>query len=293
MNFSLWFVNISGAFASATSFNSDLSQWNFSATDAMMMFSYAISFNSDLSQWQLDNNLANINSIFLGAKNFRQNLCSWGIRLGPETSANNAFAETACPRQEVPNLTAVPPGPFCFSCDGSFDPTPAPTQFVDLTCFVTTIELRGAVDAYLEDPSGGLTATQYGHPISTWCVGQISDFTSLFDADRNSLVVTFNEGLSDWDLSGAITLERMFSGAREFNQDLSSWDTSNVISFLGTFNNCTAFNNDILNWDTSNAGSMAFMFNNATSFSQNIDTWITSNVQFFSAMFQRASSFNW
>eukprot|EP00977_Amphora_coffeiformis_P021204 scaffold9027_cov174-Amphora_coffeaeformis.AAC.4 len=299
----------------AQTFNADLGQWNVSQGLLFSnMFRGAQTFNVDISGWDMSRAIT-IASMFENATRFRQDLCPWLNDLADTVRTTQAFGGTACPTAgTLTNLTSTPPGPLCFdclgsvtavptpspttcsSCEGSIEPTqaptPAPTPFMGRACFVTALELRGAVDAYLEDPSGSLTAFQYGHPISSWCVQLISDFTSLFDADRNPLAATFNEGLSGWDLSGAITLERMFSGAREFNQDLSSWDTSNVISFLGTFNNCTAFNNDISGWDTSNAGSMAFMFNNATSFNQNIGPWITSNVRFFSAMFQRASSFN-
>lgn len=94
---------------------------------------------------------------------------------------------------------------------------------------------------------------------------------------RNPLAATFNEDISAWDMSGAVTLAQMFDGAREFNQDLS-WDVSRVISFELTFNNCTVFNGDISAWNTSNAGSMASMFNNATNFDRDLSRWTVGNV---------------
>ena len=39
---------------------------------------------------------------------------------------------------------------------------------------------------------------------------------------------SFNQDISNWDVSNAYSLASMFRGATSFNQDLSSWNVSNV-----------------------------------------------------------------
>lgn len=70
-------------------------------------------------------------------------------------------------------------------------------------CFQTRAELDTAVAQYIENNStGSQVAATYGHPIGTWCVSQITDFTGLFLGQQ-----TFNADLNGWDVSGVTTME--------------------------------------------------------------------------------------
>lgn len=90
-------------------------------------------------------------------------------------------------------------------------PTPRP-----LLVFETTRELYNAVDEYARDPGPNSTvAVLYGHPIGSWNVSQIRDFSRLFEADnqgRNPDLNYFNEDISEWDTGSATTMSRMFKG---------------------------------------------------------------------------------
>jgi hypothetical protein len=74
----------------------------------------------------------------------------------------------------------------------SFSPTDGPVVFADRS------ELLLAVDSYLldNDPDT-VVAMTYGHPIGSWDVSAITDFSSVFDDTRNPLAKSFNEGLND------------------------------------------------------------------------------------------------
>ena len=62
-------------FASASSFNSDVSKWNVSrVTDMSAMFSYAYLFNSDMSKWDVSR-VTYMGYMFYDASSFNQKLC--------------------------------------------------------------------------------------------------------------------------------------------------------------------------------------------------------------------------
>lgn len=116
--------------------------------------------------------------------------------LVPRTTSSPTTARVATPSPtmiitEEPTSSPVTPTPV---------PTPKPTE-----SFGRPIEngasLRAAVDNYLLDPTGGLTAEDYGHPIGNWNVSLVTDFSNVFDATRlfNSESATFNEDISRWD----------------------------------------------------------------------------------------------
>lgn len=113
---------------------------------------------------------------------------------------------------------------------------PSPDPECTNTPFTSSQELQAAVDDYLSDNSPGTdVAIMYGHPINSWCVGEISDFTGLFYASRNSNASAFNENIGSWDVSRATTFYRMFNGAEAFNQDLRWWNTSSVTRMTEMF----------------------------------------------------------
>jgi Mycoplasma protein of unknown function, DUF285 len=94
-------------------------------------------------------------------------------------------------------------------------------------------ELIIAVDSYLENGTSSNVLLQYGYPIGSWDVSQVTDFSNIFHAERNAKVVTFNDDISQWNTSSAQSMAYMFAGAAMFRQDISSWSTSGVINMTG------------------------------------------------------------
>merc|ERR1712146_174931 len=109
-----------------------------------------------------------------------------------------------------------------------------------------------------------------------------------------SCAYSFNQPLSNWDVSNVINMESMFYSAHRFNQPLNNWDVSNVTNMSGMFYEAKSFNQPIDNWDVSNVTNMKSMFYNAESFNQDISTWIINDYckiiseGFYCKMFDRS-----
>ena len=74
-------TEMSNMFSGASSFNSDISEWDVSSvTDMSHMFHSADSFNSDLSEWDVSS-VRHISGMFAEAYSFNKNMGNWYIVL--------------------------------------------------------------------------------------------------------------------------------------------------------------------------------------------------------------------
>jgi len=125
----------------------------------------------------------------------------------------------------------------------SFSPSSSPTN----KCFDNKEQLKGAIISYIgqdcaENENCDM-ARLYGHPMNSWCVGQITDMSELF-----SEMYIFNEDISAWDVSSVTNMRNMFYRNYLFNGDLSGWDISSVMNMKGMFLHATRFNQDLCAW---------------------------------------------
>ena len=127
--------------------------------------------------------------------------------------------------------------------------------------------------------------------LSCVCTTQITNMSSLFSGKQS-----FNDNISNWDVSNVTNMNNMFNNARAFNQDISSWDVSNVTAMQQMFENARSFNQNIDAWDVSSVTNMSSMFKNAFQFNQPITSapnrWNVSNVLNFHGFLWGANSFN-
>ena len=142
-------------------------------------------------------------------------------------------------------------------------------------------ELQTAIAQWFSDVSVA-TAT-YGN-ISTWVTTSIKNMSYLFNDQ-----ITFNDDISNWDVSNVTDMEYMFYGT-PFNQLIGGWDVSSVTNMRNMFES-SAFNSYIGGWDVSNVTNIQEMFYQATIFNQPIGNWDVSNVTSMNYMFQ-SSAFN-
>ena len=123
--------------------------------------------------------------------------------------------------------------------------------------------------------------------LSDWDVSEMTSLRYMFDRAH-----AFNGDISGWDVSKVTDMTYMFSDASNFNGDLSDWDVSKVTRMTQMFPHATSFNGDISDWDVSSVEDMHGMFTGASSFARNLAGWDVSSVEDMSNMFNSASAFN-
>jgi surface protein len=185
---------------------------------------------------------------------------------------------------------------------------PTSTTPIAYSVFTSTEQLYTAVDAYMlatrEDESNTGTNTPlaqsnvsltYGFPIGMWDVSRLTNFCRVFDTDRSTLplrAATFNQDLSGWDVSNAVTMERMFAGAENFRGfGLDRWNVGRVQDFSYMFAQANVFDADVSAWNTSSAVTTQGMFLGAKAFNGNLAAWDVANVEYMARMFSSALGF--
>jgi len=157
-------------------------------------------------------------------------------------------------------------------------------------CFLTTATLVDAVDDYVVGGKNSEAYQRFGK-IETWCVSHISDFRSLFSAQRNPLMANFEADLSDWDTSSATVFTAMFRGAVRFRSNLGRWDVASVEHADSMFRDAHRFDSDLSQWNTTSLRKTNLMFKNAKRFDSDVSTWDVSHVSNLCYMFSGAVSF--
>lgn len=165
--------------------------------------------------------------------------CAWGQLLPStgEVQTSGMFLASGCPNTADPDPNNIAGSSFCRDCASTSTPPPTSeptmpstsTQTETLLPISSILELLNATDAYLEDRSPTSdVALMYGHPIGSWNVSLVTNFSSIFNAERNPLASTFDDDLSGWDTSAAESMEQTFFLASRFNGDVSTWSTGRV-----------------------------------------------------------------
>ena len=139
---------------------------------------------------------------------------------------------------------------------------------------------------------GMFESSGYDQPLNGWSpyLYNVTNFDSMFR------YCSFNQDISNWDVSGAITMSGMFNDNTSFNQDLSLWVVTGVTNMSYMFYGATSFDNNgndnINNWLTLSLQNTQSMFQGATSFNRQIGGWNVTGVTSMDYMFTGAVSFD-
>jgi len=227
----------------------------------------------------------------------------------PQSTPTNP--PTASPlRQSTPpvlerpsNPTLPPTNAQTLSQTDSPSVSPAETT-VTFDAIQTPQQLYEAFDEYIEssDRENTVAARTFGYPVGSWNVSLLTDFSRLFDTNRDLAFVwdrnpstaarDFNEDLTGWNVSAAETTFAMFFGADAFDQNLTAWDVSRVTNMSYMFRGADGFNGDVSTWNTSQVTDMSFMFSSADTFNGSLSEWNVSQVTNMERMFLGADAFN-
>ena len=275
--------NASRMFWNAWKFNQDISDWNVSSlVRADWMFQNAVEFNQPLAAWA--GTLKSINSMnrmFYNASKFDQDLSSWKVLSGTEMNLMFQRASLSSDSRKPGYRLDVP-------CQGANDYNPEAQENGGEVGDEQT--LRHAVECVLMyNPTGSEPHPTYG-PISKWKLG--SNIKRLKELFKNA--ASFNQDLSQWDVSNIFDFTSMFENAAAFNQNIGSWKirTDTRVGMARMFKGASSFNQDLSNWDVSRVVSTESMFQNATAFNSTFSTGNLLRNTNLKYMFASATSFN-
>lgn len=147
-------------------------------------------------------------------------------------------------------------------------------------CNLNWIDVSG-----LEDLSGIFWNSPFNGDISQWDVSNAKLMNKMFFCTKN-----FNGNISKWDTSNVADMSFMFAQS-VFNSDISKWNVSKVETMRSMFET-SKFNGDIGNWDVSSVTNMRQMFAYKSEFTGDISKWDVSNVTNFQEMFYANGYFN-
>ncbi|UZK64456.1 BspA family leucine-rich repeat surface protein [Mycoplasma mycoides subsp. capri] len=124
-------------------------------------------------------------------------------------------------------------------------------------------------------------AKEFNQDISEWDVSKVTNFKDMFYGTEK--FNNKNEPLK-WNskLKNAKNLQGMFRSSNSFNQDISEWDVSNVEDMSRMFEKASSFNNGKkpLDWGhkLKNIKNMSNMFNGASKFTHDLSSWLMNDI---------------
>ena len=125
----------------------------------------------------------------------------------------------------------------------------------------SSISLNDAMilDAFVSWLDNSNNASLKYDPIRYWNTSFVTNMDDLFSADYYSSS-SFNEDLSQWDISRVTTMYQMSDSAVSLNGDVSSLNRYRVIDMDMMFYGAISFNGDVSAWNTSSVTDMSLMF---------------------------------
>ena len=290
-------TDMASMFTDARLFNQDIGNWDTSkVTNMYGMFRNASLFNQDIGSWNVSN-VTNMILMFDNADAFNQDLNNWDV--SKLTSTQNMFSNTATfngniSSWDVSNVTSLQ---YTFDGALSFNQDLSAWDVSNVRdmryTFANTRDFNGPLN--WSNKTGNVTtmhqmfnrAKSFNQDVSNWDVSKVTDMVFMF-----AVTEAFNQDISDWNVSSVVSMRSMFQEAKAFNQPLNwSGKTTSLTNVSTMFYRNPVFNSEI-NWDISKVTDMQSMFEGASVFNKDIGTWDTSSVTNMYSLFRNASSFN-
>lgn len=242
-NLSLWDVskvtNMKATFQNATSFNQDISTWDVSnVTNMEAMFDGAKYFNQNIGSWAM-NKVRNTKAMFRNASAFNQDISSWNVALVKNMDEMFLNANSINVDLSEWDVHYIVDRPSYFSTNNNIiepiwglwsDNFYLDSNGITIKCFVgLQAGNKGYIDGVLYEAVNNSRLRSYMGSndvnLNTLCTSLVSDLSHLFENNQ-----TFNDDISNWDVSNVRNMDSTFYGATSFNQDLGIWCVQNVES---------------------------------------------------------------
>lgn len=290
-------------FNSAINYNCDLSGWTTSkVTNMQGMFQNTHKFNKNIGNWNLSN-VTNTSYMFQGALSYDNNgsdsINNWNT--SKVTSMAYMFQNAIVFNRNVGNWNVSVNKDFNYMFGDAklYNNNSSPSIGNWITSAATSMGHM-------------FYNSSFNQPIGSWDVRKVTtDGPAFFTSagfTRTFSNSPFNQNIGSWVMSGAQTIQLMFSGNKQFNNggsdSIKNWDTRNVIDFRGVFTNAENFNQP-LNWNTSKGlyfgglrpgqsvnQSSPGMFEGAKVFNQPIGSWVMTAATNLRGMFANATAFD-
>ena len=226
-------TDLTGMFVDAESFNSDISNWDFSGIESMQgMFVGTVAFDQDLSKWVVDSaRITNMSFMFYGAESFNSDLSSWD--LSNVETLEGIFGYTKAFNQDLSGWTvtsALKNTKEMFAGAESFNGNLSNWDMSSVTD-MSMMFLRTSV---------------FNQDISGWNVSSVKNMERMFSA-----AAVFNQNIGEWDISSVEDMTYMLAdttfSTKNYDAILQGWNTKTSLMNvqLGSIN--STYSNDAIN----------------------------------------------
>jgi surface protein len=225
-------------FRSASSFNSNISDWDTSSVTNMNgMFMDASSLNQDIGNWNTSN-VINMAGMFYGASSFNQPIGNWNT--SSVTSMGAMFQYASLFNQDISiwDTSNVTDMSHMFNSASSFN------QNIGAWNTSSVTNMR-QMFSYTQS---------FNQNINSWDTSNVTNMNGMFAGS------SFDQPIGSWDTSSVTNMGVMFENTSSFNQNIGAWNTSNVTYMEFMFLDASAFNQNLSGWCVTNITSEPEMF---------------------------------